>query len=312
MNNKLHKQLKKLSSGEPSMAHFSACVLSSYQAVTEKRTLLDTQGRIDEPLIVLIGETHLNPLEYLHHIVLMELLKDHESDIVSAIEIDHDYLEKEGQEDYIYNQAPLAYWYDSAEFALANFCTPQAEYSRKILFNYLAHQRMDQKIKPLFNDASCNEFDEIELRDIATKQLVDELGIEESFIPTMLPLGVKIRNHFMANTLENFVDLHRPRIALQFAGYTHLAGDDEFRAEDSLTAVFNKKKVDVLNIYLAPCPDNTLAAADKHITPLMNYQSVTNANVKLVGDNNELDMGVNEKAFAASYLDALNLHHFKV
>tara|TARA_R110002124_G_scaffold64985_2_gene178015 strand:- start:847108 stop:848046 length:939 start_codon:yes stop_codon:yes gene_type:complete len=312
MSNKLLKQLKKLSSGAPQMAHFSGCVLSSYHAIAAKRQSLDTQGRRDEPLIVLIGETHLNPLEYLHHVVLMELLKDHDGGVVSALELDHDYLEKEGMEDYIYNQAPLSYWYDSAEFAFANFEAPEAVYSRKILFNYLAHQRIDQKIKPLFNDASCNAFDEIELQDSATKELVDALGVEDDFISTVLPLGMKIRNHFMVNTLDRFVQRYSPRIALQFAGFKHLAGDNEYRVEDSLTALFNERGAEVLNIDLSPCSNNRVADENIEVSTLLRYEAVGDENVRLIDEHNEQDIGLNETELVASYLDALGLSHFKI
>jgi hypothetical protein len=155
--------------------------------ILSRRVAMDAAGKGDALLYVLAGETHLNPCEYLHHVLLLEALKqgaDSQSAVICGVEVEHDYYEKDCF-DGVPPKGSDKYLYNSFGYAADCYDGGGAAYGRKTLFTYLAQHKPSKSIMPIFNDASCSPFDEL------------ELSIKGSVIDATEDDGMRIRNKVM-------------------------------------------------------------------------------------------------------------------
>lgn len=233
--------------------------------VLARRHDMDTQGKANDILFVHVGESHFSPAEYIFHILLLERLKAGAgAQITCGVELDHNYFERDCDE-YKHVKGSLKYAYDACAHARDHLDGDGASNGRKLFFNYLAAQAQDKIIRPVFNDAACTVFDEIDISDSLTRSILRKHGgIVKPFTDTTEREGMYIRNRVMADMLEDVSVEHDSRIAIQFCGVYHVAGGASIYAEESLSALRMAQHASFLNIFLCNLPDEVLECYAQH------------------------------------------------
>ncbi len=226
---------------------------------------MDEQGKANDTLFVHVGESHFSPAEYIFHILLLERLKAGPgTKITCGVELDHNYFETDCDE-FKHVKGSLKYAYDACAHARDHFDGGGASNGRKLFFDYLAAQAQDKIIRPVFNDAACTVFDEIDIGDKLTRSIMRKHGgIVKPFTDTTGREGIYIRNRVMTDMLADVSIEHGSRIALQFCGVYHVAGGANTYAEESLSALRMAKNTSFLNIFLCDLPDEVLECDTQH------------------------------------------------
>tara|TARA_R110002126_G_scaffold13118_3_gene56846 strand:- start:376842 stop:377846 length:1005 start_codon:yes stop_codon:yes gene_type:complete len=284
--------------------------------ILARRKAMNAAGLVAEPLYVLAGETHLNPCEYIHHILLLEALKQGGGAIVSGVEVDHDYYEKESASS-VAQKGSDRYLYDSFDFAADCYDAGGAAYGRKTLFSYLANQKRGKSIVPIFNDASCSPFDELELDDEYARAAVKDLSINPKHVDVVSPEGLEIRNKVMLDITTQLAAKRQRNIIYQLAGFYHVGGSAENVPEASMSAMLDKAQRQHFNIYTARKPQGAYTpqcGEDIICHDIPVYEAFRRNALKLMVDDDTgeyIRVPEREKEFVDTKLDVLGLSHLK-
>jgi|GEM_PF-5430692 len=292
--------------------------VSVAKAILSRRHEMDTTQRASQPLYVLAGETHYNPCEYLHHILVMEAIKQGGTKLACGVEAEHDFYEtdsfdptpKKGSDKYLYN---------SFDFACDFYDGGGAAYSRKVLFSYLAGQKRSKAIAPIFNDAACNPFDELVLDDIYTRKALKSLSFKaKDAIFATDSAGIMVRNQVMLEMVSNAAHLRKLNVIFQVAGCYHLGGGGGADARASMSAILDQAQMAHFNIYSGAKPRGAYQpqyGEDIVCQAIGDYEASGKGSIKLILDEAKgeyIRLAEREKEFFDQKLEAIGLTQLKV
>jgi hypothetical protein len=222
------------------------------QRILSMRNNLDARGGCEEPLLVLVGEDHESTQHYLHHILLLEAIEPFMGNVMIAFEQPHDLLSRfyamnnplkipsnisQGIEG-IDSKSAL-----SLKLRFYGADNPYAYFAHKTLAHYIL-ERFKQESKLSFVGTDI-AYDSDEIIDYNSQQAIDSItacgGDPLDLISIHDPIGMKIRNHHMAETLRSQAQERNASIVIQFCGKAHLNGNaNKHTPENSLSRYLKK------------------------------------------------------------------------
>ena len=188
-----------------------------------------------------------------------------------------------------------------------------------MLFSYLAGQKENKAITPIFNDAACNPFDELVLDDKYTAQALSALSLRaESTIIAMDKTGMMVRNKVMLEMVRKAAQRRDLNIIFQLAGSYHLGGGGGADAQTSMSAMLDKAQKAHFNIYIGAKPRGAYQAqygADIIGQEIADYEASGKGSIKLIVNEEKgeyIRLAEREKEFFDHKLEAIGLAQLKV
>ena len=230
------------------------------RAIDERRTALPA----GTPLVVLMGEDHLMPThKELQHLVAKRLRQRGERFTVN-FEEPHDFWAKIATKNMSIcpppglEHMPGAYDMDGAAVlsSILGFDRLPLLHSNIMAFCY--HSRVNAG----FNDAARNGYD-LDLKNPLTAAMAAEHFQQtgqtpaKNYTPCQHPIGMAIRNRFMAKQALRHAEQHQAPLILQQTGGEHIFGHEskKYLYQDSLCARFRLAGAAVLPVFLTSVTD---------------------------------------------------------
>ncbi len=255
---------------DPEAAAILSSAVKAARKIIRRRANLDAAGKNDQTLYILAGENHWRTAQRLHHVVLLEALRQQDQPMSVAYEYPHIEFSEKGTKDFLrmigwvdgrVSQDTWDYYFNDPigrgeVTMLSNLCSlsHQSPYAMHVLSNYMfkAHTKNKGEFIALNSDAARTPKGRLSLRDAFTKAcIVDCLGAAQSGVTLASPEGMWVRNVHMAECLRNHASWQGARYAVQLCGQDHINGDrEECPREQSLSAIFNNKAETVFSVFL--------------------------------------------------------------
>lgn len=230
--------------------------------IVEERSALDDAGATDQPLYILVGEIHNMSAHLIFHSLLLKYLQAYEDNIVVGIEGPHNFLKLDSQAE-LNRHDMRSFGLASIEKALTKSAGVDADLANKFFYRSLLNSaQVNPNFSAMFNDMAtkntCLDFADTATKD-ATVHFSDADVLDNDVMATS-PMGIFLRNAFMASVLQNFAQTQNARIAVQFCGAGHLAGNYEsWQNEHSLSAYFHHLNLPFLSVFLQDGQDQPYA-----------------------------------------------------
>ncbi len=225
-------------------------------AILARREELDAAGQQSTPLGVIIGENHSMPSHYIYQMLVLDGLLAHGESIAFGIEQEHNLLsitffEAAGEEPDSEIAAEITAKDKGNKMALQSWMgfygSSSADHARTVLYRYLLRQ---PDINFKMTDAAMNQYF-LEPQDETTAASMKAcIGRTHDYVRADKQEGFHIRNHHMTAQISELAKKTGARIAIQQAGFMHVAGDRPcgFDGQKSLAACFNEKNIPALAI----------------------------------------------------------------
>ncbi len=223
------------------------------KAILERRAELDRKGNHDIPLVVLAGEFHSIPSHTIHHVAVLNGLKNSGKKIAFGYEEEHNLLAQKftkemGRDPSLEEISALNKRDITGTLSLKTnlgFCGYYgADHTRAALFRFL----LRHNIKSCFTDVSrpdsvldASDPSTVESLRACFKHAVSDIDVES-------PEGVRVRNHHMVAASLDLARNSGARIVMLSCGDTHVAGSMQldFSARHSLAAQFKHRGAAVM------------------------------------------------------------------
>tara|TARA_R110002126_G_scaffold3263_1_gene18486 strand:+ start:181676 stop:182713 length:1038 start_codon:yes stop_codon:yes gene_type:complete len=307
------------------------------------RKALDQQGLASQPLFVLAGENHWRPAQRLHHILLLEALRQSGERMTVAYEYPYNMADEDELRDYLrdvegftgdditpyldfYSNNPIGKGMCDMYVNMAS-TSLQSPYAMQTLSHYMYTQHVSNRGEFIaFNsDAARTPAGSLSLKDDFTKACIKEcLGEAKAGVSITSAKGMWIRNLYMANKLYQYADKQEARIAVQLCGQTHVNGDGQHnKSPQSLRGIFNLWAQPVFSVFQngaaaemhgiddADCNNGTNIPRDEaYYDPDLkkSEQDYTGFGA----DVPDMQTQRKEKKFVDAKLDNMGLHHLKM
>ncbi len=255
---------------DPEAAAILSSAVSAARKIIKCRAELDKAGKHDQPLYILAGENHWQSAQRLHHVVLIEALRQQDEFMSVAYEypfvqgsekdlkrllrylgwVDEGRVSKEAWDYYL--ETPLGKGkLDLISNVLST--SHQSPYAMQVLSSYMfkMHIRNYGRFLAFNSDAARTPKNKLSLRDDFTKACVEDcLGAVKSGISLTSQEGMWIRNLHMVRRLRDYAEWQGARYAVQLCGQDHINGDgEECPPEQSLRAIFNDMAQPVFSVF---------------------------------------------------------------
>lgn len=259
----------------------AAAILSSAVQTTkkilERREALDRAGQKHQPLYVMAGETHDRPSHMLHHLLVLEGLKQADEKLLVGIERPSDSADDNYLDHYLTHVARVkpedraahkALYQKNAYFKGAvdlyytmNEQLKTASHSHGLLhYNmFKMHAQGKGNFCGLRTDAPRLKEKFLNAADPTVQNIMlKAFGEVTKNMSLVNQEGMYIRNRYMAQRLYDVAQKFKPRIALQLCGRTHVNGDEQpFHAavshhKEGLCNIFKQSAQPVLGVFLGP------------------------------------------------------------
>lgn len=259
----------------------AAAILSSAVQTTkkilERREALDRAGQKDQPLYVMAGETHDRPSHMLHHLLVLEGLKQADEKLLVGVERPSDSADDHYLDHYLKYVARVspadhaahkdiykknAYFKGAVDlYYTMNEQLKMASYSHGLLhYNMFKMQAQGKgNFCGLRTDAPRLKEKFLNPADPAVQNIMlKAFGTVKKNMSLVNQEGMYIRNRYMAQRLYDVAQKFKPRIALQLCGRTHVNGDEQpFYAgvshhKEGLCNIFKQSAQPVIGVFLGP------------------------------------------------------------
>ena len=261
------RQVKEI---DPEAAAILKSATKAAKKILAKRKELDKEGKQDQTLFVLAGENHWRPAQRLHHILLLEALKQNEETMTVAYEYEYNFAKDQDFREYVaeledvkpskvdeyldfYTDNPIGKGMCDMYVNMSSQ-SMQSNYAMRTLSTYLFNSHVSNlgEFVALNSDAARTKKDKLSLKDEFTKACVKAcLGKEKRNVSITSPDGMWVRNVHMASKLYQYADIQESRIAVQLCGQTHVNGDGKKNIpEKSLRGVFEAWAQPVFSVFL--------------------------------------------------------------
>ncbi len=215
----------------------------------------------DEPLILLIGESHNMPSHPVIQMLVLKMLQDRRLNVSFGREMSHDLLFRRfckqagrGEESGIFSDYVMSHDLDgllSLQALIGFENNLYIEDTNKTLLNFMIKKGVSTR----FNDAASRAADTqymLDDRDIQTERLIRDLYPEhaEHLIGVIEKEGMHIRNHMIVQKALSHAKRTQARIYVQQCGFNHLVGKSKYLYQHSLSALFKEAQRSVLVVPL--------------------------------------------------------------
>jgi hypothetical protein len=275
-------------------------------AVIERRAALDRNGHADQPLLVLLGESHNKPGDRVHHIAVLDQVMKHETSVVWA--------------DETISRLTQKVFYDVTG-------TPVSAEVRGKLAEADAHgdislkSRISDSDTTMANHSRAALFHALARRHVPTRFVDAQSENRRGRVAGML----EARNRFMFDRTVTFADEMKARIVFLRCGSAHVLGGQRpdgtvSAAADSLAGLAKKAGIPVLAVPILSGflqrkqlpPDHGLNADE--LLPveslpevLASYSPDTGKALKYVFNDAALSSRTQEAAYLNGLLERLGL-----
>jgi hypothetical protein len=261
--------IKAIKTIDPEAAAILHSATRAAKKILKRRKELDKAGLEDQPLFVLAGENHWKPAQRLHHIVLLEALKQSGESMAVAYEYTS-HLNKKSIGKFLIEELDYHpddvvddldyYLNDPVGRGLCDMYTNkesisfQSNFAMHSLSNYLYNSNLKGKgdFVALNSDAESTQKGHLSLRYSFTRAcMVECFGRVRKNISDISSQGVWVRNMHMARELSDCADIQQSRLAIQLCGQDHVNGDGRHcRPKKSLRGIFQSLSLPVFSVFL--------------------------------------------------------------
>jgi hypothetical protein len=288
--------------------------------ISVKRAALDKAGRADETLFVLLGEDHTALSHKLHHLALLERVRQNFEAVVLSFEMPHDYAYQDNTH-YITRYKHKFSQSQHGEFNLKRtiekFTPIFARYASDVLNKYSLSGARSGAFKCAYTDASWRFSDyQLNTSDLSTLFSIKACGYDADTIHYGTSEAVYVRNHHMRKSLTRLARDNKARIAIQICGAAHVNGlVGQYGQTKSLAALFLAKSQPFLaSVYGGGEYGSDKGLAKGEVLRLRDLQgpvAIYSASNSLVAENygSDFDDSKQEKDYFDKGLNALGLGH---
>jgi hypothetical protein len=219
---------------------------SSLAQITAKREALDRAGRADETLFIFLGEKHATLSHKLHHLALLERVRQNFQDVVLSFEMPHDYAYQDNSY-YItrckHKFSLSQHGETNLKSTIENFTSFYACYASDVLNKYSLSAAKSGAFKCAYTDASWRFSDyQLNTSGLSTLFSIKACGYDADTIDYRTSEGVHVRNHHMHKSLTRLARDNKARIVIQICGAAHVNGlAGQYGQTKSLAALFLAK-----------------------------------------------------------------------
>lgn len=226
--------------------------LFAVQEIIARRRELDLAGHYDQILYVPVGEIHDMSAHLIHNAVLLHLLTQYEDRIAVGVEAPHNFLSTMSDMPVAEGVPSAEYGIESLNNALRLLSGYEADLANKLLYKTILTHAKKNHVSVIFNDVASSDYG-LDFSDFSTRETALQI-MGENIVGQDVSLGCKVgfmlRNIFMANNLEAFAQKQKARIALQFCGQGHIAGNQKWSFVTSLSSCFEQMNVPFQAVFL--------------------------------------------------------------
>lgn len=244
--------------------------------ILKRRDDLDRQGKQDQTLYVMAGEFHDRPAHQLHHLLVLQGLREADEKVVTGIERAGNSVDDRFIQDYLLNIAKVdpkdvpkqAQLYKNDPFfrgvvdMVYSLHEPiiYANYSSYTLnFNLLRmHAQSNKDFMALRTDAARVGNDYLDVSDPVTANIMQKsVNKVKRNMKLVSQEGMYVRNVHMAKRLHDVARAYKARIAVQLCGQAHVNGDHaSSHQKEGLCEIFKNSSEPVIGVFLGPRVDS--------------------------------------------------------
>jgi hypothetical protein len=293
---------------------------SALAQISAKRAALDKAGRANETLFVLLGEEHTTLSHKLHHLALLERIRQNFEGVVLSFEMPHDYAYQDNAH-YItrskHKFSQSQHGEANLKSTIEKFTPIFACYASEVLNKYSLSAAQSGAFHCAYTDASWRLSDyQLNISDLSTLFSIKACGYDAGTIDYCTPEGTHVRNHHMHKSLTRFARDNKSRIAIQICGGAHVNGiEGEHSHTKGLAALFRAKAQPFVASFYEGGEygsDKELAKGEVlRLAALQGPLAIYDADNAAIAENDGSDMIdlKQEKAYFDAALNALNLGH---